>query len=297
MSDMTLHNEMLQQHLKLARRRRNIRVLKRVALYVFLFTFTFAVAFPFLWMISSAMKTKDEVMNSFSLIPNEFLWGNFLEAFHGAPFGSYIFNSLFTALVIVAIQIVNSAMIAYALTQLKFRGRGAMFAVIMATNMLPAAATYVPSYIILANMGLLNTYTGLIISNCVYMFGIFLIRQAFLQVNSSLVEAAWVEGAGHWHTLWHILVPIAKSSFVTLGLLSFVANYNNYMWPSLITTRPQYYLISQGLRLYFIEGGAYGIKWPQIMAASTFTVLPLMILFFITQRWFIQGISDSGVKG
>ena len=129
------------------------------------------------------------------------------------------------------------------------------------------------------------------------MFGIFLVRQAFLQVSKSLVEAAWVEGASHWHTLWHILVPITKSSFVTLGLLSFVSNYNNYMWPTLITTRPEYYLISQGLRLYFIEGGAYGIKWPQIMAASTFTVLPLMILFFITQRWFIQGISDSGVKG
>ena len=269
----------------------------RILLYVFLTLFTFAVAFPFLWMISSSLKTKNEVMNSFSLIPDQFLWGNFAEAFNGAPFGRYIFNSAFTAVMIVAIQIVNSAMIAYALTQLNFKLRGPMFALIMGTNMLPAAATYVPSYLILAKMNLLSTYTGLIISNCVYMFGIFLIRQAFLQVNRSLVEAAWSEGASHWHTLWHVLVPITKSSFVTLGLLSFVANYNNYMWPSLITTKQSYYLISQGLRLYFIEGGAYGIKWPQIMAASTFTVMPLMILYFITQRWFIQGLSDSGVKG
>ena len=269
----------------------------RILLYVFLTLFTFAVAFPFLWMISSSLKTKNEVMNSFSLIPDQFLWGNFAEAFNGAPFGRYIFNSAFTAIMIVAIQIVNSAMIAYALTQLNFKLRGPMFALIMGTNMLPAAATYVPSYLILAKMNLLSTYTGLIISNCVYMFGIFLIRQAFLQVNRSLVEAAWSEGASHWHTLWHVLVPITKSSFVTLGLLSFVANYNNYMWPSLITTKQSYYLISQGLRLYFIEGGSYGIKWPQIMAASTFTVMPLMILYFITQRWFIQGLSDSGVKG
>ena len=269
----------------------------RILLYVFLTLFTFAVAFPFLWMISSSLKTKNEVMNSFSLIPDQFLWGNFAEAFNGAPFGRYIFNSAFTAIMIVAIQIVNSAMIAYALTQLNFKLRGPMFALIMGTNMLPAAATYVPSYLILAKMNLLSTYTGLIISNCVYMFGIFLIRQAFLQVNRSLVEAAWSEGASHWHTLWRVLVPITKSSFVTLGLLSFVANYNNYMWPSLITTKQSYYLISQGLRLYFIEGGAYGIKWPQIMAASTFTVMPLMILYFITQRWFIQGLSDSGVKG
>lgn len=269
----------------------------RVTLYTLLTLFTIAMAFPFLWMMSSALKTKDEVMNSFSLLPKEWIWYNFVEAFQGAPFGRYIWNSLFTALCIVAIQIINSAMIGYSLTQLRFKGRGLMFAVIMGTNMLPAAATYVPSYIILAKMKLLNSYGGLILSNCVYMFGIFLVRQAFLQVNRSLVEASWVEGSSHWHTLWHVLVPITKSSFVTLGLLSFVANYNNYMWPSLITTRPQYYLISQGLRLYFIEGGAYGIKWPQIMAASTFTVLPLMLLFFVTQHWFIQGLSDSGVKG
>ena len=278
-------------------RKRRRFIIRRTMMYVFLTLFTFLMAFPFLWMISSALKTKDEVMNSFSLIPQNLLWSNFAEAFQGAPFGTYIFNSLITACGIVAIQIVNSAMIGYTLTQLNFKGRGVLFAVIMGTNMLPAAATYVPSYIILAKMGLINSYTGLIISNCVYMFGIFLVRQAFLQVNRSLVEASWVEGSSHWHTLWHVLVPITKSSFVTLGLLSFVANYNNYMWPSLITTRPQYYLISQGLRLYFIEGGSYGIKWPQIMAASTFTMLPLMLLFFVTQRWFIQGLSDSGVKG
>ena len=278
-------------------RKRRRFIIRRTVMYVFLTLFTFLMAFPFLWMISSALKTKDEVMNSFSLIPQNLLWSNFAEAFQGAPFGTYIFNSLITACGIVAIQIVNSAMIGYTLTQLNFKGRSALFAAIMGTNMLPAAATYVPSYIILAKMGLINSYTGLIISNCVYMFGIFLVRQAFLQVNRSLVEASWVEGASHWHTLWHVLVPITKSSFVTLGLLSFVANYNNYMWPSLITTRPQYYLISQGLRLYFIEGGSYGIKWPQIMAASTFTVLPLMLLFFVTQRWFSQGLSDSGVKG
>ncbi|MEG1775598.1 MAG: carbohydrate ABC transporter permease [Clostridia bacterium] len=279
-----------------AKRRRS--AVKKLFLHLVMILFVLAMAFPFLWMISSAFKTKAEVFRfPPSLIPDQLLWSNFAEAYQGAPFGRYIFNSLFTAVGIVVIQIVNSALMAYALTQLQFRGRGFLFAVIMGTNMLPAAATYVPGYIILAKMGLLNTYTGLIVSNCVYMFGIFLIRQAFLQVHKSLVEAAWMEGSTHWHTLWHIMVPIAKSSFVTAGLLSFVANYNNYMWPMLITTRPSHYLISQGLRLYFIEGGNYGIKWPQVMAASTFTVLPLLLLFFICQRWFIQGISDTGVKG
>lgn len=280
------------------RKKQLLKAVKKVLLHGLMIGLVFAMAFPFLWMLSSAFKTKDEIWRfPPTLLPDAILWSNFAEAYQGAPFGQYIFNSLFTALSIVFIQIINSAMIAYALTQLKFKGRNMLFLVIMGTNMLPAAATYVPSYIILARMGLLNSYTGLIISNCVYMFGIFLIRQSFMQVNKSLVEAAWAEGASHWYTLWRILVPITKSSFVTAGLLSFVANYNNYMWPSLITTRPQYYLISQGLRLYFIEGGNYGIKWPQVMAASTFTVLPLLILFFLCQRWFIRGISDTGVKG
>ena len=280
------------------RKRQLIKAVKKALLHGLMIVLVFAMAFPFLWMLSSAFKTKDEIWRfPPTLLPDAFLWSNFAEAYQGAPFGQYIFNSLFTALSIVFIQIINSAMIAYALTQLKFKGRNLLFLVIMGTNMLPAAATYVPSYIILARMGLLNSYTGLIISNCVYMFGIFLIRQSFMQVNKSLVEAAWAEGASHWYTLWRILVPITKSSFVTAGLLSFVANYNNYMWPSLITTRPQYYLISQGLRLYFIEGGNYGIKWPQVMAASSFTVLPLLIMFFLCQRWFIRGISDTGVKG
>lgn len=280
------------------RKRQLMKAVKKALLHGLMIVLVFAMAFPFLWMLSSAFKTKDEIWRfPPTLLPDAFLWSNFTEAYQGAPFGQYIFNSLFTALSIVLIQIINSAMIAYALTQLKFKGRNLLFLVIMGTNMLPAAATYVPSYIILARMGLLNSYTGLIISNCVYMFGIFLIRQSFMQVNKSLVEAAWAEGASHWYTLWRILVPITKSSFVTAGLLSFVANYNNYMWPSLITTRPQYYLISQGLRLYFIEGGNYGIKWPQVMAASTFTVLPLLIMFFLCQRWFIRGISDTGVKG
>ncbi|MEG0995852.1 MAG: carbohydrate ABC transporter permease, partial [Clostridia bacterium] len=172
--------------------------MKKLFLHLVMILFVLAMAFPFLWMISSAFKTKAEVFRfPPSLIPDQLLWSNFAEAYQGAPFGRYIFNSLFTAVGIVVIQIVNSALMAYALTQLQFRGRGFLFAVIMGTNMLPAAATYVPGYIILAKMGLLNTYTGLIVSNCVYMFGIFLIRQAFLQVHKSLVEAAWMEGSTH----------------------------------------------------------------------------------------------------
>ena len=152
--------------------------------------------------------------------------------------------------------------------------------------------------IILADLNLLNTYTGLIISSAVSIFGIFLLRQAFMQVPAGLIEAAKMDGAGHWKTLWKIIMPMTKSSFITFGLMSFITCYNNYMWPSLITDDTNLSLVSQGLRQFFIEGGAYGTNWSLVMAGSAVIVLPLLILFAFTQKWFINGIGgDTGMKG
>ena len=187
-------------------------------------------------------------------------------------------------------------MIAYALTQFNFKGRKILFAIIMGTYMLPSAATYVPCYMILSKINLIDTLTGIIISNLGNVFGIFLMRQAFLQINKSLIEAARIDGASHWKILWKIVFPLTKPTFITFGLISFVTYYNDYMYPSLITKSPEKFLISAGLRQFFIQGGAYGIKWPEIMAASTITVLPLLILFLVAQKWFMKGVGDTGVK-
>ena len=189
-------------------------------------------------------------------------------------------------------------MIAYAIVFMNFKGKKALFAVIMGTYMLPTAATYIPSYIILANWNLLNTFTGLIISNCVSIFGIFLLRQAFMQVPMGLIEAARIDGASSWKIFWRVVCPMTKSSFITFGLMNFITCYNSYMWPSLITDADEKMMVSQGLRKFFIEGGAYGTEWPLVMAGSTLIVLPLLILFAFTQKWFINGIGgDTGMKG
>ncbi|BCZ48933.1 sugar ABC transporter permease [Clostridium gelidum] len=254
--------------------------------------------FPFLWMLSSALKTKDEVFNfPPTLIPKIPQWNNFVQVFKEAPFGVYMGNSLFVASIEVIFQVISAAMIAYALTQLKFKGKKILFAIIMGTYMLPSAVTYIPCYMILSDLNLIDTLTGLIISNLANVFGIFLIRQAFLQVDKSLVEAARMDGASHLKILLKIMLPLTKPTFITFGLISFVTYYNEYMYPSLITKSPENFLVSAGLRQFFIQGGAYGIKWPEIMAASTLTVLPLLILFLIAQKWFMQGVNDSGVKG
>ena len=260
---------------------------------VILFIFSVFTIFPFIWMIISALKTKAEIMDV-----NHFQWQNFTDVLTDSPLLQYVGNSLFVSAVTLLVQIVTGAMIAYAIVFLTFRGRGILFGVIMCTYMVPTAATYIPSYIILSDMKLLDTFTGLIISNCVSIFGIFLLRQAFMQVPKGLIEAARIDGGSHWKILWRVVCPITKSSFITFGLMNFISCYNNYMWPSLITDSDSKMLVSQGLRKFFIEGGAYGTEWALAMAGSTIIVLPLLILFAFTQKWFISGIGgDTGMKG
>ncbi len=255
-------------------------------------------AFPFFWMIVSALKTKTEVMDPTKFFPSDPQWGNFTSVLFDSPIPRYILNSAFVSVVVVFLQVVTGAMLAYALVFMNFKGRRLLFAVIMGTYMLPVAATYIPSYVILSQMGLLDTLTGLIISSTVSIFGIFLLRQAFMQVPYGLVEAAKLDGAGNMRILWQIVCPITRSSFITFGLMSFISTYNNYMWPSLITKTDSKYLVSQGLRSFFIEGGAYGTEWALVMAASAVIVIPLLVLFAFTQKWFINGIGgDTGIKG
>lgn len=272
--------------------------LEKTGKALILLIFSIFTAFPFLWMVLSALKTKAEIMDVSRFFPEEFQWGNFYEVIFNSPLLRYVWNSLFVSVITLAIQIVTAAMIAYALVFMKFKGRKILFAIIMGTYMLPTAATYIPSYIILAKWNLLDTFTGLIISNCVSIFGIFLLRQAFMQVPVGMIEAARIDGASQWKILWRVVCPMTKSSFITFGLMNFITCYNSYMWPSLITDSNEKMLVSQGLRKFFIEGGAYGTEWPLVMAGSALIVLPLLILFAFTQKWFINGIGgDTGMKG
>ena len=270
----------------------------RTAKFTVLILVSLFTAFPFLWMILSALKTKTEIMDVSAFFPSTPQWSNFISVVFQSPLPSYIWNSLLVSVIVVALQIFTGALLAYAMVFLEFKGRNLLFLIVMGTYMLPAAATYIPSYIILAKLGLLNSYTGLIISDTINIFGIFLLRQAFMQVPTPLIEAAKMDGAGNMKVLWKVVMPMTKSSFITFGLMSFITMYNSYMWPSLITNDKNISLVSQGLRSFFIEGGAYGTEWPKVMAASAVIVVPLLVMFAFTQKWFINGIGgDTGVKG
>jgi len=270
------------------------RKLGRILRHLLLTLAAIVMAFPFYWMATSALKTNDEIWQfPPTFWPKTAMWSNFADAWHAAPFGQYILNSIIVAGSIVVIQILNSGMMAYALTHMKFRLKGPLTAIILISYMVPATAVYLPSYVILDKLHLLDTYAGLIISNAVSVFSIFLIRQAFLQVSHELVEAGRIDGASHLRILWTILVPLTRSSFAVLALITFIDQYNNYFWPMLITKNPNLQLVSAGLRSFFVEGGAYGLKWPLIMAASAFTIAPLLVLFVLTQRVIMRSVNLS----
>ena len=266
--------------------------------HITLITISIIMIFPLLWMILGGLKTSQEAMDPEMILPDVIHLENVIDVFKNSPLMKYIGNSLTVAIIATLIQIVTGAMLAYAFSFIRFKGRNVLFGIVMATYMLPSCATYIPAYVTLAKMGMLNSKTGLIISQCVSIFGIFLLRTAFLQVPKELIEAARLDGAGDWKILWKIVMPVTKSSFVTFGLMSFISLYNNYMWPSLITKDSNLYQVAQGLRSFFIDDGAYGTNWAKVMVGSSIIVIPLLILFAFTQKWFISGLAgDSGVKG
>lgn len=259
---------------------------------------SFIVAFPFLWMITNSVKTKDEIWQiPPRILPAIAQWQNYADALVNGMFFRYMWNSSYTALIVTVIILVNSMMFAYALTNIRIKGKNALFIFVMITYIMPATTTYVPAYVIISKMGLIDTHTGYILSCCASIFNIFFFRTAFLQINSGILEAARIDGAGHWKTLWKIVTPMSSSSVVTLGLLSFLGGYNSYLWPSLLLRDKAKFLISMGLQSFFTGEGAYGLKWGAIMAACCVTVFPLLLLFLIGERWILNGITnDTAVK-
>ena len=254
--------------------------------------------FPLLWMATNSFKTANKIIQQpLNLFPEVLDFRNFIGALEKAPFDLYIINSIITAFAIVVLQLLLGILMGYGLSKFDFKGKKILFGSILLTYMLPAAATYVPSYVILAKMNLIDTIPGIIISNVASVFTIYMVYQTFSSVPKEMIEAAEMDGANNWQILWKVMVPLSKSTILTTALIQFVVMYNNYMWPSLITNSKKNYLISVGLNIFFNSKGNFTQNLPMLMAANTISVLPLLILFLLLKKWFIEGISDSGIKG
>jgi len=222
-----------------------------------------------------------------------YLFHNYREAWHAAPFSRYFFVSFFTASMQVLGGLLFATMAAFAFARIRFPGREAVFLLFVATMMIPGEVLLIPNYILLAKLHWLDTFYALIVPWLASVFGIFLLRQFFLSLPQDLFDAARIDGASYWSMLWRIAFPLAVPGLITYGIFAFLGAYNALLWPLIVTQSPEMRTIQVGLQAFIGEAGSdYG----QLMAASTMAILPIIIGYFFAQKHFIQGIARSGIK-
>jgi sn-glycerol 3-phosphate transport system permease protein len=254
-------------------------------------------AAPLVWLVSLSLQEPQAVFRfPPRLIPDQLWWSSYPEAWRSQPFARMYWNSILTSTLIIAGQIVTSCVAAYALTHLRFRGRTAVFLFIVSTMMVPIQATFIPAYIILSRLGWINTYWALVVPFAASGFGVFLMRQAFLVIPQSLVDAARIDGAGHFTILSRILFPLARPAVITLAALSFVFHYNDFFWPLIVTNTSQMRTLPVGLATMILTEGSHGTQWNQVMAADVFVVAPILLAFVFLQRYLSPTSLMTGVK-
>lgn len=248
---------------------------------------------PFLWMVLASFKPLAEVeqLNPF---PTRWLPANYPKVFEQIPFGRYYFNSLFVAAWVTFLQCLTSSMAAYAFARLHWRGRDHVFRLYLATLMIPGVVTMIPNYALMVRLGLLDSYAGLIVPAAFSAFGTFLLRQFMLTIPPSLDEAAAIDGASHWQVFWDVILPLARPGLITLGIFTFLGNYGSFFWPLILIKSEHLRTLPIGM-LYFDT--MYGRQTNLIMAASVMNIIPLMILFIVSQKFIVKGIQLGAVKG
>lgn len=272
--------------------KKNLSV-KKIILYFFLILGAFISVMPFMWLVTTSLKPPGKIFSAPLLIPTNFYFKNYIEAWQSVPFARYILNSMIMSSGIVFFQTLFSAMAGYAFARLKFKFRDALFIIFLITMMIPEPVKIIPNFLIIKNLGWYDTYTALIVPRAVSVFAIFLFRQFFLSIPSSLEEAARIEGAGLFRIFFQIILPISKPVIVTNILFSFLFSWNDFLWPLIVTDSEKMRTIQVGLS-YF--QGRYGIRWELLSAATIFAILPSLIVFLMAQKYFIEGISTSGLK-
>jgi multiple sugar transport system permease protein len=250
---------------------------------------------PLLWMVSGSLKTQNEVLaNPPSVLPSEFQWGNYSQVFEQVPFGRYLLNSLLVATVVTLVALLFHSMAAYSLARLRFPGRQAIFMAILCTLMVPFTVIVVPLFLIVDWLGWVDSYAGLIVPMIPHAFGIFLLRQFYLSLPRELEEAAIVDGASLVRVYWHIVLPLSRPILAALGIFFFLANWNNFLWPLVVTQSQDLWVVQLGIQQFT---GQYGSQYHLIMAASTVAALPTLLMFFVFQKRLVEGIKLTGLKG
>ena len=267
----------------------------RAGLYAVLSLGLIVVVGPFGWMLLSSVKPEAEIREvPPTWWPHTFTWENFHALFTRLDFPLYFFNSALVATLVTAGNLVFCSLLGYALAKLNFPGRRALFLVVLGMLMVPGMALFVPQFVLVSNMNLANTYAGLVLPFLAGPFGVFLMRQFLRSIPDDLIEAARVDGAGEWRIFWRIVLPLCRPALATLGILTFVSSWNNFLWPLVVATTEDKYTLPVALALYSV--GQNRIYLGLTLAGAAVVVLPVLIVFLALQRHFLRGIATTGLK-
>ncbi len=264
--------------------------------YAVLLLFVAIFIVPMFWMFSASLKTLQEIYTfPPQWVPEEPRWSNYVEAWYAAPFGRFYINTIITTSFGVAAEVIMGMLTAYAFVYLPFPGKNFLFLVLLAALMVPIHVTILPNYLTIARLGWLNTYQGIIVPGAAVAFGTFLLRQHFLTLPNEILEAARIEGASHLQLLTRVVLPLSRTSLVTVSLIALVNKWNDFLWPLIVTNQTAMRVLPVGLSYLYQQEGTN--QWGIIMAATIFVVLPILVIFVWAQRHIISGLTAGATKG
>lgn len=270
--------------------------LKKVATYGIMSAIALLMLFPLLWLLNTSLKSPTENIFQFppQLWPQQPTLQNFIKVWQTNPFGRYLFNSTLIAVLTVSTNIIFCALAAYPLARLNFRGREAILTAVISTIVIPFQIVMIPLYVLTVQLGLKNSYLGVIFPGLASAFGIFLLRQAFLAVPKELEEAARIDGCTELGIWWHIMMPAIRPALVTLGIFVFIGSWSDFLWPLLVLDRPEYYTLPLGVANL---AGTFSLDWRLVAAGSIISIIPVLGLFLLLQKYIVPTETATGVKG
>jgi multiple sugar transport system permease protein len=267
----------------------------RAALYLVLSGGLVLVVGPFVWMLLSSFKPEGEIRaNPPTWWPHDPTLGNYGNLFDRLDFPTFFTNSVLVAVLTTVGNLLFCSAAGYALAKLPFAGKRLLFGVVLGTLMVPSVVTIVPLFVLSSNLGLVNTLAGLILPYLAQAFGVFLMRQFILSIPDELLEAARIDAASEWRIFWQVVLPLCRPALATLGILTFLASWNNFLWPLVAATEEETYTLPVALALYAI--GQNRTEYDLLLAGAVVVVLPVLIVFVLLQRHFVRGIATTGLK-
>jgi multiple sugar transport system permease protein len=273
----------------------NEKPVVRTFAYLLLILISFITLLPLVWMLSSSLKYDSEVFSvPIRWIPETFVWGNYVRIWEKIDFALFTFNSFKLSIVITLIQVLTSSFAAYGFAKSRFKGRDALFFVYIATIAIPWQVYMLPQYVEMRMMGLTNSHLGYVFMQSFIAFGVFLIRQFYVSIPNELLDAARIDGLNEYGAYFRVVLPLSKPVLATLTIFSFVTIWNDFMGPMIYFDSVTKKTIPLGIRMFL---GQYSTEYGLIMAASVLSLIPVFMVFIAFQRFFVEGIATSGLKG